>query len=85
MPMMKNIRFPANASEFTDFLSDIANLDFFPTEWLEIMIYYLPEQVPFNINFEACGIESKLLIKNIGSALVIIIIYLLVALVAAVL
>lgn len=58
MPMMKNVRFPANASEFTDFLMDVANLDLFPTEWLEDIIYYLPEQVPFNINFEACGIES---------------------------
>ena len=72
MPMMKNVKFPANAISFTDFLMEIAHLDLFPTEWFEELIYYLPEQVAFNINFEACGVESKLIIKNIGSAFVII-------------
>ena len=79
MPMMKNVKFPANAISFTDFLMEIAHLDLFPTEWFEELIYYLPEQVAFNINFEACGIESKLIIKNIGSTFVIIMIYALVA------
>ena len=67
MPLMKNIKFPANASLFISFLVEIVNLDLIPTEWLEDLIYYLPEETPFNINFEASGIESNLFISNTGS------------------
>ena len=59
----------------------MANLDLFPTEWLEEMIYYLPELTPFNINFEAVGIESKPFISNIGSGIWIIFILLIYAMV----
>ena len=43
MPLMKNIKYPANALIFTDFLMNVANLDLVPTEFYEDVIYYLPE------------------------------------------
>ena len=39
MPLMKNIKFPANSLTFNEFLLEIANLDLIPTEWLEEAIY----------------------------------------------
>ena len=53
----------------------LAKFDMFPTEQLEEVIYYLPEQKPFNINFEANGMESTMFISNIGSLIWIIFIY----------
>ena len=56
----------------TSFLVDIANLDFISTEQVDKAIYYLPEKVPISINFAGIGIESTLLISNIGLAIWII-------------
>ena len=85
MPMMKNVKYPANALIFTMFLMEIANLDLIPTEIIEDIAYYLPEPIAFSINFEACGMESTLLISNIGSALLVIFLYALVSILTAVL
>ena len=81
MPLMKNVQFPANSMIFTSSLMDIVNMDLIPTEILEDLVYYLPEPVPFNINFAANGMESTLLISNIGSNLLMIMLYILVALI----
>jgi len=85
MPMMKNVKYPANAMIFTMFLMNVANLDLIPTEVIEDALYYLPEPFPFSINFEACGIESNLFLSNIGSPLLIIVVYALLAILIAVL
>ena len=85
MPLMKNVKFPANTLIFTESLSNIANLDLFPTEILEDLVYYLPEPVAFNINFAANGIKSTLFISNIGSSLLIILAYLIAAIMCLVL
>ena len=85
IPLMKNVKFPANAAIFTDHLMNIANLDLFPTAILEDLIYYLPEPVEFNINFAANGIESTLFISNIGSSLLVIIANILAAIICLVL
>ena len=85
MPLMKNVKFPANSMIFTGFLMDIVNFDLIPTEMLENLVYYLPEPVAFNINFAANGMESTLLISNIGSNLLMIILYILVAIMCLVL
>ena len=57
----------------------------FPTEQLEEVIYYLPEQKPLNINFEANGIESTIFISNVGSLIWIIFIYIIIAVLSFVL
>ena len=85
MPLMKNAKYPANANIFTKALVDIVNLDLIPTENLEKKVYYLPEPVAFNINFASNGKESTLFISNIGSSLVVIMLYILVALICVVL
>ena len=45
----------------------------------------MPEPVAFNVNFAATGMESSLFISNIGSSLVVIMLYILVALICVVL
>ena len=57
----------------------LAKFDMIPTEQVEEIIYYLPEQRPLNINFEANGMESTTFISNIGSLIWIILIYIIVA------
>ena len=61
---------------------DIANLDLVSTEEIDVSIYYLPETEAYNINFEACGVESTYYVSNIGSVLWIIYAYMLTALVS---
>ena len=85
IPLMKNVKFPANAAIFTDNMMNVANLDLFPTAFLEDLVYYLPEPVEFNINFAANGMESTLFISNIGSSLLIIMAYILAAIICLVL
>ena len=69
MPLMKNIKYPANSMIFNENLLDIVNLDLIPTEWLEEAIYKVRETEAFNLNFEACGIETNLFITNVGFAI----------------
>ena len=59
--------FPGNTRDFLEYVIEVTNLDLIPTSWIEGALYYLPEPEPFNINFEAVGIETKLLLTNIGS------------------
>ena len=48
----------------------IATFDLYMVSSLESELYTdLPEPDPYNINLEACGIETKLFISNIGSVL----------------
>ena len=82
MPLMKNIKFPANTTIYIAFIMDIANLDLVSTEDIDVSIYYLPETEAYNINFEACGVESTYYVSNIGSVLWIIYAYMLTALVS---
>ena len=69
MPLMKNIKYPANSLIFNEFLVEIVNLNIIPTEWLEEIIFRVRESDAFNINFEASGIESNLFINNVGFAI----------------
>ena len=85
MPLMKNVKFPANSMIFTSSLMDIVNLDLIPTAILEDLVYYLPEPVVFNVNFAAHGMKSTLLISNIGSKLLLIMLYILVVIMCLVL
>ena len=83
--MMNYVKYPANAQIFTSFLVDIVNLDLFPTAIIEDLVYYLPEPIAFSINFAMSGTESTLFISNIGSALLVIMAYIIAALICLVL
>ena len=51
-------KFPANASVFNGFLIGIATFDIVPSEEINESIFVLPEDKPYNINFQQTGIES---------------------------
>ena len=72
LPLMKNVKYPAHSVTYIEIMMDIINLDLFPSEIIDDKIYYLPEEKAYNINFEACGIESTLFVANIGSVFWII-------------
>ena len=37
-----------------------------PTDWLDQLVYYVPESEPYNVNMEMFGYETELLIANAG-------------------
>ena len=69
LPMIKQLYFPGNTQDYLKYIVEVVNLDLLATQIDEENLYYLPEAEPFNINFEAVGIETKLLITNIGSVI----------------
>ena len=72
MPLYKDIKYPANALLFTLFIWEVANFDLLPTDSIDDHIHEFPEDEPFNINFEACGLESVHFTVNTGSVFWII-------------
>ena len=46
------IKFPANANMFNIYLIDIASFDIVPSEDINEEMFVLPEDKPFNINFQ---------------------------------
>ena len=37
-----------------------------PTEWIDQLLYYIPEGMPYNVNMEMFGFEDRLLAANAG-------------------
>ena len=52
------VKFPANASMFNVFLIDVATFDIVPSEDINEEVFVLPEDKPYNINFQSSRIES---------------------------
>ena len=50
----------------------LASFDLIPTEIIDAEIYYWPEMDAFSVNFEMSGVESVLLMSNIGFAIYMI-------------
>ena len=50
----------------------LATFDIIPTGVLDDAIYYWPEADPFTVNFEMAGVESTLLLANIGFVIYLI-------------
>ena len=73
MAMFSGLKFPANALQVIEFMVKIATFDLVPTENIDNMIYYWPEsEGAFSVNFEMTGVETKLLLANIGFVLYMI-------------
>ena len=51
MPLVANLKFPANAALFNEFMIQIAFFDIVPTEYFEKHLWYMPEQEPYNLAF----------------------------------
>ena len=66
-PLHAKLMFPPNAMRFATIMLKVATFNLINTkEWIDIYIYYLPEDDPGNINFKQCGYDSLLVIANIS-------------------
>ena len=72
MPMFGGLKFPANSMTILKYQSEFARFDMVPTDWIDDLIYYFPEGDAYNLNFESVGIESELMLSNIGIVMYII-------------
>lgn len=43
MPLLENLKFPANAVRMNSFMLQIATMDLVPTELIDEMLYYFPD------------------------------------------
>ena len=70
---MDNVRLPANAMTFTQIIIEITSFEVIPTgDITSEIISYLPEEEPYSLNFQMCGIESLLFVLNAGFPLYVI-------------
>ena len=51
---------------------EFAFFDLVPSEWLDEKIYYMPDEQPYNLNFQMLGYESRLFVGNAGFSLWVI-------------
>ena len=56
---------------------EIATFELIPTDELFDEMFYFSEMDPFSVNFESCGVESLLFLKNIGFMLIMILLHVL--------
>ena len=76
---------PANSMMVTKLLIIIATFELISTEYLDELIWYFPEGDAFNLNFEMVGVESTLMLQNIGNKFWMIGLHILLVLMHAVL
>ena len=69
---MENIMFPANVMEINQVLVDIANFEFFDSEKINQKLFKFPEEEPYNLNFQECGVMSQHFLLNMGFPLYIV-------------
>ena len=72
MPMYENLKFPASAMVVTVELIKIATFDLIPTDSVDSMLWYFPEEEAFSLSLETAGVEAKLFLQNIGPILYLI-------------
>ena len=70
--MFEKLKFPPSAMTITQKMIELASFDLIPLDWAIDLLYYFPEGDPFSLNFETVGIESKLLLLNIGMTMYMI-------------
>ena len=59
----------------TSYLVKLTTFDIIPTHLLEAEMYYFPDNGPLRSNFEQAGLESTLLLENIGFILWLILLH----------
>ena len=85
MPMFEGLKIPANSMTIVEYLNALATFDLIPTDEIDELIYYWPEAEPFTTNFEMAGVESVYLLSNIGFAMYLIYLHVLMILLHALL
>ena len=83
MPMYDHLKFPANAMMITNEMIKIATFDLIPTDVVFNAVFYFPDNDPFSLNFETVGVESTLFFQNIGFALFVIVLHILMMIIHA--
>ena len=53
-------------------LVDIANFELFDSQKINQKLFYFPEEEPYNLNFQECGVESQHFLLNMGFPLYIV-------------
>ena len=66
MPLC-NIKFPANAGMFNNFMMEIAIFDIIPSEMILEKVSYFPQEDNFNLNFQTIGYNSLYAVPNLGT------------------
>ena len=66
IPLLEKLQMPANSLVVTKELVKISTFDLIPTEFIDEMIWYFPDVDAYSLNFEMVGVESTLLLANIG-------------------
>ena len=69
LPLIDKMKFPANAMMVNEFIVDFVTFDLIPVDWLDQKIHYWPDFDPFSLNFESAGIVSIFYLSNVGIAL----------------
>ena len=66
-PFFKKLRFPTNVLLINSFITEIATFEIIKTgDWLDPLIFSLPDKGPAQANFEAGGYDSHFAIENIS-------------------
>ena len=71
MPLFK-VKTPGNASSFNKFFIEMISFELFETTMLTEQFIYLPEVDPLSLSLQEQGIESTLMVPNLGSLLYIL-------------
>ena len=58
MPLFEKLKFPASAMLITKEFIKIATFDLIPTEWINDLLWYFPDEEAFSLNFETLGLIS---------------------------
>ena len=64
--MYEKLKFPASAMLVMVELIKIATFDLIPTDSIDNVLWYFPEEEAFSLSLETAGVEAKLFMQNIG-------------------
>ena len=70
------LKYPANASIVNEFIINLVFFELIPTGWIDELVYYAPEEEPYNVNMQMFEIASLLLVANAGTSMWTVFFYL---------
>ena len=69
LPLLGKLKYPANAAYINEYIRNLVFFDLIPIDWLDTLIYYIPEGESYNTSMQMFGFESALMVANAGIAL----------------
>ena len=70
------LKYPANAAIVNEFIINLVFFELIPTDWIDALVYYAPEEEPYNVNMQMFEIVSLLLVANAGTSMWTVFVYL---------